>query len=205
MNWAKPKKPCLPCLQYPIRSCDWDGAGTGACHYGCSYLSNGYLVYWAHISQTRIHKKDRKIERKRVIKMSTKLNISPERFAQGLTMQKYFSGIETNKDVIAESYANFKLRPEDADFFRDLGLDLNVLVLLEDWCGDATRYVPALARVVEAVPNWEARVFYRDQNPDLSEVWLKDGNMRAIPVIVFFDKQMIELAHRIAKPAAVYA
>src|SRR5437868_11146689 len=71
--------------------------------------------------------------------MSTKLNISPERFAQGLTMQQYFSGIETNKDVIAESYANFKLRPEDADFFRDLGLDLNVLVLLEDWCGDATR------------------------------------------------------------------
>jgi thiol-disulfide isomerase/thioredoxin len=132
-------------------------------------------------------------------------NISPERFAEGLTIQQFIDGMEKNKDLFSENYRKFELKPEDAAFLRDLGLDLNVTVLVEDWCGDVLRYVPALARVAEALPNWKVRLFYRDRNLDLSDRCLKDGKYRAIPAMMFFDEGMNELACWVEKPAAVYA
>jgi hypothetical protein len=132
-------------------------------------------------------------------------NISPERFAEGLTIQQYIEGMQKNKDVFGENYDNFELKLEDAAFLRDLGRDLNVTVLVEDWCGDVLRYVPALAKVAEALPNWNVRLFYRDLNLDLSDGCLKEGKYRAIPTMIFHDREMNEVACWIEKPAAVYA
>jgi hypothetical protein len=38
------------------------------------------------------------------------------------------------------------------------------------------------------------RVFLRDANPDVMDQYLKRGLYRTIPVFVFFDEQMNELA-----------
>jgi hypothetical protein len=133
------------------------------------------------------------------------LNISPERFAEGLTIPEYIEGMQKNREVFTGNYSNFTLKPEDAAFLRGLGLRLNVMVLVEDWCGDVLRYVPALARVAEAVPGWNVRLFYRDRNLDLSDGCLKDGKYRAIPAMLFYDEDMNEVACWIEKPAAVYA
>jgi thiol-disulfide isomerase/thioredoxin len=132
-------------------------------------------------------------------------NISPERFAEGLTIEQYIEGMQKNKDVFRENYERFELKPEDAAFLRALGRDLNVMVLVEDWCGDVLRYVPALARVAEALPGWNVRLFYRDRNLDLSDNCLKEGKYRAIPAMIFYDEDMNELACWIERPAAAYA
>src|SRR5438874_9848319 len=112
--------------------------------------------------------------------------------------------MEKNRDVFSDNYSNFALKPEDAAFLRGLGLELNVMVLVEDWCGDVLRYVPALARVAEAVPGWNVRLFYRDRNLDLSDGCLKDGKYRAVPTMLFYDEDMNEVACWIEKPAPVY-
>jgi len=132
------------------------------------------------------------------------VSISPERFSEGLTIQQFIDGMEKNRDVFTENYSNFELTPEDKAFFSDLGLNLNVVVLVEEWCGDVLRYVPALARVAEAAPRWNVRLFYRDRNLDLSDSCLKDGKYRAIPAMLFHDEDMRELACWIERPAAVY-
>ena len=137
--------------------------------------------------------------------MEATVSISPERFAEGLTIQQYIEGMQKNRDVFSQNYSNFVLKPDDAAFLRGLGLNLNVVVLVEDWCGDVLRYVPALARVAEAVPGWNVRLFYRDRNLDLSDGCLKDGKYRAIPAMLFYDEDMNEVACWIEKPAAVYA
>jgi hypothetical protein len=67
-------------------------------------------------------------------------------------------------------------------------------VITEDWCGDALASFPALARLVEGDPNVEMRVFLRDANPDVMDRYLKRGLYRTIPVFVFFDEGMSELA-----------
>ena len=80
---------------------------------------------------------------------------------------------------------------------------LNVLVITEDWCGDALTNLPVLARMVEGAPNVEMRVFLRDQNPDLMDQYLNRGLFRSIPVFVFFDEDMNEVARFIERPPKI--
>ena len=131
-------------------------------------------------------------------------NISSERFNEGLTIDEYIYGMQKNKETFRENYNGFSPRAEDLATLRDMA-ELNVLVLLEDWCGDVSRYVPALVKLAEFVKTWNVRIFYRDANLDLSDQWLKEGKYRAIPVVVFFDKGMNEVACYVEKPVVVYS
>jgi hypothetical protein len=66
-----------------------------------------------------------------------------------------------------------------------------LLVLLEDWCGDAVNTIPALAALVDAVPQLELRVLARDANPDLMDAHLT-GKSRSIPVVMVLDEDYVE-------------
>jgi hypothetical protein len=61
-----------------------------------------------------------------------------------------------------------------------------LLVISEDWCGDASNTVPVLARLAETLPNVEMRVVKRDQNLELMDRWLT-GTARSIPLAVLLD------------------
>ena len=118
--------------------------------------------------------------------------MTPERFAQGLTFAQYLAQMRTNKERFEKRMADAELTPADREAIR--GRKLKILVITEDWCGDALVGFPALARLVDDAPNVEMRVFLRDANPDVMDQYLKRGLYRTIPVIVFFDEQMNELA-----------
>lgn len=137
--------------------------------------------------------------------MDTLSHITPERFAEGLTIDEFVQGMGRNREVFRQNYNDFSVKPGDVDFFANRSAVSKVLVLAEDWCGDVLRYVPAVARLAEAVPGWEVRVFYRDQNLDLADNWKKQGQFRAIPVIVFFDEMWRELACFVEKPSNIYS
>ncbi len=118
--------------------------------------------------------------------------MTPERFAQGLTFAQYLAQMRTNKERFEQRMADAVITPADRAAIR--GRKLKVLVITEDWCGDALVGFPAVARLVEDAPDVEMRVFLRDANPDVMDQYLKRGLYRTIPVIVFFDEQMNELA-----------
>jgi hypothetical protein len=118
--------------------------------------------------------------------------VTPERFAQGLTFAAYLAQMRTNKERFEKRMAEALITPADREAIR--GRKLKILVITEDWCGDALVGFPALARLVDDAPNVEMRVFLRDANPDVMDQYLKRGLYRTIPVIVFFDEQMNELA-----------
>ena len=118
--------------------------------------------------------------------------MTPERFAQGLTFAAYLAQMRTNKERFETRMAEALITPADREAIR--GRKLRILVITEDWCGDALVGFPALARLVDDAPNVEMRVFLRDANPDVMDQYLKRGLYRTIPVIVFFDEQMNELA-----------
>jgi hypothetical protein len=61
-----------------------------------------------------------------------------------------------------------------------------LLVLSEDWCGDAVNTVPIVARLAERCPNLDLRVLARDENPDIMDAHLT-GSSRSIPVIIVLD------------------
>ncbi|PYP76824.1 MAG: hypothetical protein DMD35_17180 [Gemmatimonadetes bacterium] len=67
----------------------------------------------------------------------------------------------------------------------------HLLVLSEDWCGDAVNTVPVVARLAERCANLDLRVLGRDANPDLMDAHLT-GSSRSIPVIIVLDEAFVE-------------
>lgn len=129
--------------------------------------------------------------------------VTKDRFKQGMTFQQYVDQMTTNKEKFLENLASVKVTAEDREAFRGRRDKLNVLVLTEDWCGDAIVNFPPLAKMVEGAPNVEMRVFLRDKNPDLMDQYLNRGIFKSIPVFVFFDDHMKELARFIERPPAI--
>jgi hypothetical protein len=66
---------------------------------------------------------------------------------------------------------------------KELGGDWRMLVISEDWCGDASNTVPVMARLAEVLPHIQMRVVKRDENPELMDAFLTNGS-RSIPMAI---------------------
>jgi hypothetical protein len=119
-----------------------------------------------------------------------------------MTLDQYLTQMGTNKDKFVEFLQTIKIAPEDKQALEKYGKKLNVLVITEDWCGDALYNVPVLAKMVEGNPNIEMRIFLRDKNKELMDQYLNQGMYRSIPVFAFFDENMKEVARFIERPPA---
>lgn len=75
-----------------------------------------------------------------------------------------------------------------------------LLVLLEDWCGDAMYTVPFLQRIVDANPLLAMRVLRRDEHETLMGSHMS-GTARSIPVVMLFDAEGRERAWWGPRPA----
>jgi hypothetical protein len=128
--------------------------------------------------------------------------VTKEQFKQGMTLDQYLAQMGTNKDKFVEFLQTIKIAPEDKQALEKYGKKLNVLVITEDWCGDALYNVPVLAKMVEGNPNIEMRIFLRDKNKELMDQYLNQGMYRSIPVFAFFDESMKEVARFIERPPA---
>jgi Thioredoxin len=129
--------------------------------------------------------------------------VTRERFEQGMTFQQYLDQMGTNKETFVKFLSEIVIRPEDKAALAKLGKKLKVMVITEDWCGDALYNVPVLAKLVEGNPNIEARVFLRDKNADLMDQYLNQGMFRSIPVFAFFDENMNEVARLLERPSKI--
>src|SRR5215471_11120713 len=126
--------------------------------------------------------------------------LTKERFAQGMTVQQYLDQMGTNKETFMKFLSEIKIKPEDKTALARLGKKLKVMVITEDWCGDALYNVPVLFKLVEGNPDVELRVFLRDKNPDLMDQYLNKGQFRSIPVFAFFDERFHEVARLLERP-----
>jgi hypothetical protein len=79
-----------------------------------------------------------------------------------------------------------------------------LLVIAEDWCGDASSTVPILARFADAVPGMSLRVLRRDEHPELMDRYLTNGS-RSIPIVIVLDESFLELGHWGPRPAVLQA
>lgn len=84
------------------------------------------------------------------------------------------------------------------------GVQRKLLVIAEDWCGDASNTVPVIAKFVDSAPGLELRVIPRDANPDLMDQYLTNGS-RSIPIVVALDEQFQEIGHWGPRPTQLQA
>lgn len=114
-----------------------------------------------------------------------------ERFEKASTFREYLDRVEENRELWQGVYDRVRLSEGAVERARRLG-PRRLLVISEDWCGDAVNTVPVVARLAEEVSDWELRVVDRDRNPELMERFLTDGS-RSIPVVVVLDREFREL------------
>jgi selT/selW/selH-like putative selenoprotein len=131
------------------------------------------------------------------------MSVTKERFAQGLTYADYRAQMTRNQERLIANEQAVALDADDLAFFANLAQPLNVLALAEDWCGDVINNLPVLGRLAEVSGKINLRVFLRDQNLDIMDQYLKEGQFRSIPVFVFFDANFNELGYWIERPVRV--
>ena len=84
------------------------------------------------------------------------------------------------------------------------GVRGRLLVIAEDWCGDASSVIPIVARLVDQVPALEIRVLRRDENPEVMDQYLTNGS-RSIPIVIALDEDFRELGHWGPRPRVLQA
>jgi hypothetical protein len=114
-----------------------------------------------------------------------------ERFAQGTTYAEYRDRILAAegimKDLLTASERALAKESIDVEPFRRLPKPLRVLILSEDWCGDCTDNLPIVNRLAEESGKLEVRILPRDEHLDVMDRFLKNGQFRSIPLILFLD------------------
>ena len=129
--------------------------------------------------------------------------VTKERFAQGLTYEAYRTQMTRNQERFLANEQAVALDANDLAFFANLPQPIHVLAIAEDWCGDVINNLPVLGRLAEVSGKIDLRVFLRDQNLDLMDQYLKEGQFRSIPVFVLFDSNLQELGYWIERPARI--
>jgi hypothetical protein len=84
------------------------------------------------------------------------------------------------------------------------GARRRLLVLAEDWCGDASSTLPLVAKLVDHLPGFELRVLRRDENPAVMDRYLTNGS-RSIPIVIVLDEDYRELGHWGPRPRELQA
>jgi len=133
-----------------------------------------------------------------------KAPLDAARFAKGLSWKDYMAQMGDTRARTEDNYAKSKLTEDERKFFGGVTQVRHVLMLAENWCGDVHRNSPLIAHICEAIPNAELRVFFRDQNLDLTDCYLNNG-YRSIPVVVFFDKDWNEIGRWLERAHAATA
>jgi len=115
-------------------------------------------------------------------------------FEKGLTAKQYMDGMQTHKGNLQKVYESFHLSEANKEaLFTIPTAGVKVIVLTEDWCGDAMVNIPILLRIAEAT-NIDVRFILRDSNLELMDQYLTNGTARSIPIFIFIDETGNELA-----------
>jgi hypothetical protein len=112
--------------------------------------------------------------------------------------------VQDKRDVWEANWRRARLGPEEAARLAQLPGPRRVLVLTEDWCGDAARSVPVIAKALEAAAGVTARYLSLDEQPDAVSRHLTHGG-RAIPIVIVLDEHGRELGAWGPRPAPLQA
>jgi hypothetical protein len=115
-------------------------------------------------------------------------------FDKGLTTEEYVAGMSVNQTEMKKIIEQFSLTKEERNRLEALkGKGLKVIVLTEDWCGDALLNNPILLKIAEEI-DMDVRFLLRDQNLELMDQYLTNGTARSIPIYIFINNEGEEVA-----------
>lgn len=85
-----------------------------------------------------------------------------------------------------------RLSDEALNVAEKINKDFTWLVLTESWCGDAAQTLPVINKFSEANEKIDLKVVLRDENDDLMNKFLTDGN-KSIPKLIVIENESREV------------
>lgn len=107
-------------------------------------------------------------------------------FDAGVDFTTFLEQAEEHREFWHAVAARTELPDEFAARAASLARGLRLVVLADDWCGDAINSLPVVARIGEAAPELALRIVPRDDWPELMERHLTNG-ARSIPIVAVVD------------------
>ncbi len=135
---------------------------------------------------------------------STQDALFAKQWEHAVPWSAYLDGVEQKRDLWLANDRRAKVGAAEQARLTALPGPRRVLVLTEDWCGDALRSLPPLAKALEQAPGIEARYLSLDDHPDAIE-GLRTHGGSAIPMLVVADEQGERLGVWGPRPAALQA
>jgi hypothetical protein len=123
---------------------------------------------------------------------------------QALTYDEFVKQSTEHCALWTGVYRLARIPPWALDRACEQGRTLRLLVLAEDWCGDASNTVPYIAKLGAQAQCLEMRILRRDEHPEVMDRYLT-GTSRAIPIVVVLDDRWQEIGHWGSRPAELQA
>ena len=121
-----------------------------------------------------------------------------------ITWDEYLLGVTRHVDLWRHHAEHAEVDEVTRARLADLPGSRRVLILTEDWCGDAVRSVPVIVAACEAAPNVEVRLLDITDRPEVIERHLSKG-AKAIPVAILEDGDGNDLGWWGPRPAPLQA
>lgn len=108
------------------------------------------------------------------------------------TDKEHFTYIKLNFQRSSRIHKTYKPSDEIKNFISKI-IDNQLWILItEEWCGDSAQIVPYIYEISKLNSLIDLKIFKRDSNLDLMELYLTNGT-RSIPKLIVFDKTGNEL------------
>lgn len=128
--------------------------------------------------------------------------VTREEFESAMAYDQWKAGWTRNHDRFAAQEKGYQPDPADVDALKRLPRPVNVLAIVEDWCGDVVANVPILERLARESGKLNVRYAQRDSTPFIDR-YLNKGQFKSIPVFVFLDGNFGELGVFYERPESV--
>lgn len=130
--------------------------------------------------------------------------MTPTRYTQAPRFADFLERAVKHAQLWRDTYRLVRVPDEAVARAASLPGQWHLLVLVEDWCGDAVNTVPIVARLAELAPNMDLRVLERDRNADLMDAHLTNGT-RSIPIVIVYDAEFRECGWWGPRPSELQA
>jgi hypothetical protein len=117
--------------------------------------------------------------------------LSRERYELGLTFADFVASAHANVELWRAVYGRAQVNDAAISRMDAVHGHWHLLVLAEDWCGDAVNTLPVMARLAERAAHLDLRVLARDANLDIMDAHLTN-HARSIPVVIVLDDHFQE-------------